>query len=231
MKLLVLAAVASPERAEKFAKLIPKEWMKERIHHHNEWFLGPFWPELVSKRPGRIVYNSASDMKSLVMDPAAALAGSEVSNATPRHVEYVLTISAPYVPEEAGEWVRRLPAGLARHHGEWLLLVAQARENPEALLRFVADHPGFKPLDTDLYDDVGLEGFLPLSNGSKIGVCLDCLRQMRVKGGDWKGWMEQMPEDVQMQSDLLGEAQFLDHLDRGGDGAGERDADDAPGDE
>lgn len=223
LALAVSAARASPDRAAQLVKLIPVEWFGfPRFHDRKH--LARFWPELANHSstapPGEPEFPTGR----FILDPASAITEFQGIDPSPADVGRVVKLSAPYVPQVAAEWVAGLPAGPTRQHAEWLLAVNQVGMNPELPLRFIIENPGFQPLKTGASGEVGLAGFDDGSDRSVIRICQTSLRQIRANGGDWRAWLDRLPEAIRnaeidfprgsVAKDLAAEAAFLDKLSR-----------------
>ncbi len=109
------------------------------------------------------------------LDPAAAAAAWSGQSADGWEIDRAIRALAPYDPEAAAEWLAHLPEGKAKRQGERKLLSQRAMKDPEGVLEELLGSATFQA------------GTSPVSVDA-------CLRQIQTRGGDWKAWLDRLPE-------------------------------------
>lgn len=192
-ELAARAARVFPEKARQLAKLVPASALDTtNLWRINNDEIPLYWPELKGalKDPSPKPAKPAVPLHLFRYDPAAAAKALLATSPDAAALKNAVEAWAPYDLPAASDWVSQLPEGPAREQAGQELSKFQATRDPEKLLEFLSSSP-------------------PSDQSSRLWEC--GLRHLFYTGGDWKSWLERVPEArrKEISHRLAGEAKLI----------------------
>lgn len=168
--------------ASRSARLFPEKAADLAKLMPTLWLAPTIPPTTISSENGQHAFPE-SDFR---LDPATAAEAMLSKPVSAGDVTRVMELWAPHDPQAARAWLARLPEGEARDKGEFAFAKIQAPFDPLPMLELLTQ-PNHK-------------------DAPSRNLWSTCLRRLALNGGDWRPWLDRMPEESSYEKSSLRES-------------------------